>query len=319
MNSKISIIVPVYKAEKYLDRCVLSLVNQSYKNIEIILVDDASPDNCPAICDKWAEKDERIRVLHKDNEGVSKARRCGVELATGDYIAFVDSDDWIRHDMYEYLLSLICSGNYPLAGCSYALVTDSTECKDDSAEKISELDFTGMIKGLYDYNLWSVCFKLYKRELFDNDLPEIDLTVCEDLLLNYYIFKHCNKIIVSNKKYYFYFRHSDSAMSGNADEKYINDSLTAYKTISDDFDINSPAYCFQAANRVRNDFRLLNEIIKHKQSKKLYKAVRNDLLKLKKYVFKKENSYCFDIFNKLAVIILAVCPPMYNLVIKLKG
>lgn len=320
MTDKISVIVPVYKVEKYLDRCVSSLVNQSYKNLEIILVDDESPDNCPAMCDKWAQRDERIRVIHKSNEGVSKARRCGAQASTGDYIAFVDSDDWVRDNMFEQLHSLICSGDYQIACCGYELVTDSNEIGDSSQGKTQELDFAGMIKGVYDYNLWSVCFKLYSRELFDDkDLPEIDLTVCEDLLLNYYIFKHCDRIIVSDRKDYFYFRHSGSAMSGNANERYINDSLTAYRTISEDFDISSPAYSYQAANRVRNDFRLINEIIKHKQDKSLYNAVRDDLLSQKQYVFKKENSYCFGIFNKLATMLLAVCPVVYNLLIKIKG
>lgn len=320
MTDKISVIVPVYKVEKYLDRCVSSLVNQSYKNLEIILVDDASPDSCPAICDRWAQRDERIRVIHKKNEGVSKARRCGAQASTGDYIAFVDSDDWVRDNMFEQLHSLINSGEYNIACCGYELVTDSNEISDSSQGKAQVLDFAGMIKGIYDYNLWSVCFKLYRRELFDiTDLPEIDLTVCEDLLLNYYIFKHCDKIIVSDRKDYFYFRHPESVMSGNANERYITDSLTAYRTISDDFDISSPAYSYQAANRVKNDFRLINEIIKHKQDKKLYNAVRDDLLSQKKYVFKKENSYCFSIFNKLATILLTVCPAIYNLLIKIKG
>ena len=103
-NPKISVIVPVYKVEKYLDKCVESIVNQTYKNLEIILVDDGSPDNCPAMCDEWAEKDERIRVIHKENGGLADARNAGMDIATGDYIGFVDSDDWIEPNMYEVLL-----------------------------------------------------------------------------------------------------------------------------------------------------------------------------------------------------------------------
>ena len=91
----ISVIVPVYKVEKYLDRCVESIVNQTYKNLEIILVDDGSPDNCPAMCDAWAKKDSRIKVIHKENGGLSDARNAGMRLASGEYICFVDSDDWM--------------------------------------------------------------------------------------------------------------------------------------------------------------------------------------------------------------------------------
>lgn len=102
----ISIIVPVYKVEKYLDKCVESIVEQTYKNLEIILVDDGSPDNCSAMCDEWAQKDSRIKVIHKENGGLSSARNAGLDACTGDYIGFVDSDDWIEPDMYEYLLNI---------------------------------------------------------------------------------------------------------------------------------------------------------------------------------------------------------------------
>ena len=102
--SLISVIVPIYNVEKYLDRCVDSIINQTYKNLEIILVDDGSPDNCLAICDSWAEKDRRIKVIHKENGGVSSARNSALDIASGDYIGFVDSDDWIEPDMYEILI-----------------------------------------------------------------------------------------------------------------------------------------------------------------------------------------------------------------------
>ena len=98
---KISVIIPVYKVEKYLDRCIESIVNQTYKNLEIILVDDGSPDASPEICDKWAKKDNRIKVIHKPNGGVSSARNLGIEKSTGDYITFVDSDDTIEPETYE--------------------------------------------------------------------------------------------------------------------------------------------------------------------------------------------------------------------------
>lgn len=104
--TRISIVVPVYKAEKYLPRCVESLLSQTYRELEIILVDDGSPDNCPEICDGYAEKDGRVKVIHKENGGVSSARNAGLEAASGDYITFVDSDDYIDGQMYEKMLSV---------------------------------------------------------------------------------------------------------------------------------------------------------------------------------------------------------------------
>ena len=103
-EGKISVVVPVYNVEEYLDQCVESLVGQTYKNLEVILVDDGSPDNCPAMCDEWAERDNRIKVIHKENGGVSSARNAALDIASGDYIGFVDSDDWIEPDMYEILI-----------------------------------------------------------------------------------------------------------------------------------------------------------------------------------------------------------------------
>ena len=104
-NNLISIIVPIYNVEKYLKKCIDSIINQTYKNLEIILVDDGSPDNCGKICDEYAKKDNRIKVIHKENGGVSSARNVGVENATGEYIGFVDSDDYIEKDMYEVLIN----------------------------------------------------------------------------------------------------------------------------------------------------------------------------------------------------------------------
>lgn len=107
MNPLISVIVPVYRVEPFLPRCLDSLRNQTYRNLEILLVDDGSPDNCGKICDEYAEKDHRFRVIHKENGGLSSARNAGLDAATGEFIGFVDSDDWIAPQMYETLLSAL--------------------------------------------------------------------------------------------------------------------------------------------------------------------------------------------------------------------
>ena len=107
MNSLISVIVPIYKVEKYLRKCVESILSQTHTNLEIILVDDGSPDNCGAICDEYAKQDARIKVIHKPNGGLSDARNAGLDIMTGEYVAFVDSDDWIGPRMYETLLQML--------------------------------------------------------------------------------------------------------------------------------------------------------------------------------------------------------------------
>ena len=111
----ISVIIPIYKVEEYLDHCIKSIVEQTYRKLEIILVDDGSPDKCPLKCDEWAERDGRIRVIHKKNGGLSDARNVGMSIATGSYISFIDSDDWISPDFYEKLYRSITESNAQIA------------------------------------------------------------------------------------------------------------------------------------------------------------------------------------------------------------
>ena len=118
----ISVIVPVYRTEAYLDRCIESIVDQTYTNLEIILVDDGSPDRCPQMCDEWARRDTRIRVIHKKNGGLSDARNAGMAAATGEYIGFVDSDDWIKPDMFRLLYEKMEQMQSDIAACGVEMV-----------------------------------------------------------------------------------------------------------------------------------------------------------------------------------------------------
>lgn len=129
-NPLISVIVPVYKVEPYLDRCVESIVNQKYRNLEIILVDDGSPDNCPQMCDIWAERDERIKVIHKENGGAGHARNIALDIAEGEYISLIDSDDYIEVHMYEHLLSLM-TDDIDIAECGLIETESDTALLDD--------------------------------------------------------------------------------------------------------------------------------------------------------------------------------------------
>src|SRR5699024_3764138 len=118
----ISIIIPIYGVEKYIDRCVNSVVNQTYRNLEIILVDDGSPDNCPSICDEWAKKDRRIKVIHKKNGGLSDARNVGMNSATGELIGFIDSDDWVCEEMYQLLYENMKQNDSDISACGVKMV-----------------------------------------------------------------------------------------------------------------------------------------------------------------------------------------------------
>lgn len=171
----ISIIVPVYKVENYLNRCVDSIVNQTYKNLEIILVDDGSPDNCGKLCDELAETDARIRVVHKQNGGLASARNAGLEIATGDYVGFIDSDDWIEHTMYETLSELIIKNDCQISACGIQCdhpngthhFFNSNYPKQQNIEKFTKKQ---AIKELIqNYKITnSACDKLFAKQLFEN-------------------------------------------------------------------------------------------------------------------------------------------------------
>ena len=134
MEPLISVIVPVYKVEQYLDECVQSIINQTYNNLEIILVDDGSPDLCPAICDKYAEIDHRVVVIHKQNEGLCSARNAAISIAKGDYIGFVDGDDYIDSSMYEALMNACADSGAGLAYSNFLFVDNTGQIKYNCEE-----------------------------------------------------------------------------------------------------------------------------------------------------------------------------------------
>lgn len=137
---KISVIVPVYRVEKYLGRCVNSLLGQTLSDIEIILVDDGSPDGCPALCDEFAKKDGRIKVLHKENEGLGLARNSGMSLAVGEYIAFVDSDDYVKSEMYRTLYEAAQRENADIAMCGLCCIGGIMSAKENNVQNINCFD-----------------------------------------------------------------------------------------------------------------------------------------------------------------------------------
>lgn len=172
MQDLITLIIPVYMVESYLDRCISSIVRQTYENLEIILVDDGSKDSCPAICDRWARKDKRIRVIHRENGGLSAARNSGIETAQGEYLAFVDSDDFVSEEFIEALYQACkCTGSQ-IAQCRYEYVDGDVMTKD--REEVTEPTevFSGkeMIKGMswrdgaYNVVAWN---KLYHKSVFE--------------------------------------------------------------------------------------------------------------------------------------------------------
>ena len=168
MSKLISVIVPVYNVEKYLEKCVSSIVNQTYKNLEIMLVDDGSTDSSGKMCDEFAKKDDRIKVIHKPNGGLSDARNSALKIAKGDYIGFVDSDDYIADDMFETLCDLMEDNNSDISIVSfYEIYNNKLIGVRDSKELENMTKLEAMKELLIDSKIQSYAWnKLFKRELF---------------------------------------------------------------------------------------------------------------------------------------------------------
>lgn len=218
-DTRISVIVPVYNVEEYLSRCVDSILAQTHSNLEVILVDDGAKDASGVICDGYAAKDPRVKVIHKKNGGLSSARNRGLEAAGGEYIAFVDSDDWIEPDAYAHLLhimdkydvKLVCGGRYDVDGDTGEKTVGLCPARE---EVISAEELAGRIF-LWDGCDSSACDKLYHRSLLENfRYPEGK--VCEDVPVTYRIVLAAERVAVSDKPFYNYFHRSGSISTAAA-------------------------------------------------------------------------------------------------------
>lgn len=210
----ISVIVPVYKVESYLDRCVQSIVDQTYQNLEIILVDDGSPDNCPAMCDQWAEKDSRIKVLHKTNGGLSDARNAGMAIASGELMGFIDSDDWIEPNMYELLYQHMQHNQADISACGVEMVwEDATPCRMLTASGSYVLSQEEAMKAiiLEDLLKQPVWYKLYKSDLIRN-IPFAVGKYHEDVFWSYQAIGAAKRICVFDTPCYHYVQRTGSIM-----------------------------------------------------------------------------------------------------------
>ncbi|MGN1123078.1 MAG: glycosyltransferase family 2 protein [Eubacterium sp.] len=221
----VSVIVPVYKVEQYLNRCIESLVNQTYKNLEIILVDDGSPDNCPQMCDEWAKKDSRIIVIHQENSGVAVARNKALDICTGDYIGFVDSDDFADADMFEILVGNLEENDADISRCTYKKIIDNSEnaeyIKNDKTVSVkSGIEY--LIDMFNDNTLNSPCWnKLYTKKIIGDTRFLKGYKIGEDNYFNYQVIKKAEKVVLVNQSLYNYLYRPNSITSANNASAWI--------------------------------------------------------------------------------------------------
>lgn len=223
MGEKISVIVPVYNVEQYLERCVDSIINQTYTNLEIILVNDGSTDNSGKLCDELAKKDERIRVIHKENGGLSDARNRGIDESESDLVGFIDSDDYIDSDMYEVLLKNLNDTDADLSMCALYDVYNNTPEVQVTNKETWKLSSEQAIKMVMEAKILSVTAvnKLYRKSLFTDLKFEVG-KIAEDAFIMIKLLDKCEKIVATNEKKYYYVHRENSITTQKFSTKFLN-------------------------------------------------------------------------------------------------
>ena len=311
MDNLISVIVPIYNVEKYLDRCIKSIVNQSYKNLEIILVEDGSPDKCGEICDKWKKKDERIKVIHKENGGVSSARNVGLKYANGEYITFVDSDDWLKDDMIEHLLKKLIDNNVDISICTCIVATNKSMWDPNAGRKDCIITKKEAIKRLLYKEFCVVWGTLFSRNVIEGIFFREDISNNEDSYFLFNSFKKAKKIYKSCEAKYIYNRQQEASITKNKNKKMALDQVKVANLIKDDlknklseYEKEYSFYKFCALYNLNRDFIDMNMF---------------DDLTIKKYKIELKEYYKKIIFNnkvknklKMKTTLLILCPKVFK-------
>ena len=308
MNEKISIIVPVYNTEAYLNKCVDSLLCQTYENLQIVLVNDGSKDASPEICDGYARQDKRVTVVHKANGGLSSARNAGLAVAQGQYIGFVDSDDHVSPEMYEKLYMAIVNTGCDVANVMYERIDEngvtSPSAVPHKEDKIIEAqDFVREL--MMHTGDVSVCTKLFKRELFESvKFGEGKLN--EDLLFMLDAFSHIKKVAFVGHVGYYYFIRSGSISSGygKAVIDMVGNSLVAKDFVTRTY----PSLKREAARFALYQHMAYLLLVPKDQANKANLVYKGALKYVRRNVWKNLFNKFLTSKNKLILVMLTVMP-----------
>ena len=216
---KVSIIVPVYNVERYIERCINSILHQSLQRIEVILVDDGSTDHCPEICDRYASLDARVRVVHQQNAGVSNARNKGLSLACGEYIGFVDADDYVDRNMFLKLYNTAKEKNVPVACCNLNFIDEKNNVIYSKSESVVTITGEDLFRRMFDTSAFlrmGVWNKIYRSDTIANCSFENDKHMAEDMLFLLKVIPQLKEVVYIREGLYYYFRQREGAATSRA-------------------------------------------------------------------------------------------------------
>ena len=312
----ISIIVPVYNVKDYLERCVSSILCQTYKNIEVILVDDGSTDGSGELAEEIAKRDKRVKVIRKTNGGVSSARNVGIETATGEYVGFVDGDDYIDPDMYEFLYNLIAKNNADISCCGMIKDEGKSVCVKRCSCETEVYESYEALRLLAKEKVFAIsaCDKLFRSEIVKNIKFNKNLSYGEDFLFCFSVFESCKKIAFCNKQCYHYYMREGSCVNSGFGKKQF-DRLKVSEEIENNFKVEDKVLESLLKDRkIKSQIYLLRAIAGSGKFRDKYKFVRKSLLANKKYIFFGKNS--LKLKHSLAVFTIWLFNPLFVLVAK---
>lgn len=324
MQCLISVIVPIYNVEKQLNKCVDSIINQTYKTLEIILVDDGSLDKCPQICDEYAKKDSRIKTIHKKNGGLSDARNAGFNIATGDYVVFIDSDDWIELQALESMLETAQKYDADIVECNvmYKYDNKKDESYNDDEFAVYSDNYSIMSAYIKDYRIKTVVWnKLYKKTLLNKNPFEFG-KYNEDEFFTYQILAKTNKLVHMDNYFYCYYQREGSIMGSSFSLKHL-DSLEASVKRAEFIEKNYPdLYFYQLKYTTMLCINHYQNLLKNKGIDKsgLAKKTLRDYRKKLKWssADKKRVDSKFRMYVNLSGLSLSICAKIRN-VLKVGG
>ena len=283
----ISIVIPVYKVETWLDRCVEATLAQTYRNLEIILVDDGSPDRCGALCDEWEKKDSRIRVIHKENGGLSSARNAGIDVAQGEYLMFLDSDDVMDSRICSHLYKLLQDTGAGIAICEVAHVFDENNIPYTLTEESRLLSSRDAIAELWYQKSFmpTACAKLYRRDVFASHRFTVGL-LYEDVDLMHLLLAEAGQVVCNTSALYGYIHRDNSITTKpfsvrDLDILKIAQRILRYaREVDPSLEASSKAYALVAALRVELNAPYIPELeAGHQQAQDLLRAYSKEVLK----------------------------------------